>query len=460
MELKRKIYQELLKWKNEDKGRTSLLIEGVRRVGKSTIAETFGRNEYRSYVLIDFTENTNTRIRESLENNLDNLDVLFQDISVETGVRLYRRDTLIIFDEVQKFPRAREATKYLVKDGRYDFLVTGSLISIKESVENITIPSEERKLKMHPLDFEEFCLSLGEDVFIDYIRSCHEKGTAPSESQHSKGMRLFKEYLLVGGMPQSVDAYISSGRDFHEADKAKRMILDIYRDDIKKAARKYQSRASAVFEHVPAALSTHEKKLVIEKIESSGRYSEYDDPLFWLGDAMLLNLCYRCNDPSVGFALNLNESAVKPYLVDTGLLVSLTFSENELMNNELYRAILNDRLSINEGMFYENVIAQMLTAKGRHLFYYSHYSMESRHNDIEIDFLLSNESRVNFKVYPVEVKSGVKYSTVSLERFRQRFGKKVEKEIIIHPKNYSSDGNIVKYPPYMVFCMFEKEMKP
>ncbi len=204
MELKRKIYHRLLEWKEEDRGRTSLLIEGVRRVGKSTTSEAFGKNEYRSYVLIDFAKDVNGRIRESLENNLNNLDVLFQDISVETGIRLYERETLIIFDEVQKFPRAREATKYLLQDGRYDYLLTGSLISIKEEVENIVIPSEERKLKMHPLDFEEFLQAMGEEALGEYIRECAASFSPLPDSFHKRAMRLFREYMLVGGMPQSV----------------------------------------------------------------------------------------------------------------------------------------------------------------------------------------------------------------------------------------------------------------
>lgn len=427
----------------------------MRRVGKSTIAETFGKNEYRSYVLVDFAKDENSRIRESLMNNLDNLDILFQDISIEKGVRLYERETLIIFDEVQKFPRAREATKYLVADGRYDYLVTGSLISIKENVENILIPSEEEKIKMHPLDFEEFLWAMGEELLAGHIRKCVKEKMPLDDSLHKKAGRLFREYILVGGMPQSVTAYIDSKRDFSASDKAKRVILEMYRDDIKKAARRYRSRVSAVFEHIPSTLSSHEKKLVISEIEKGGNFSLYDDPLFWLGDAMLCNLCYKSNDPGAGFALTLNESAVKPYLVDTGLLISLTFNENELMSNELYKQILNDKLSVNEGMFYENVIAQMFVAKGRQLFYYTHYNSENRHNDIEVDFLLSNESKLNFKIYPVEVKSSKHYSTLSLNRFKERFKKKVGKSIIIHPSQYSEDENVVKYPPYMVFCLFD-----
>ena len=288
----------------------------------------------------------------------------------QTGVRLYPRKSLIVFDEIQKFPRARESTKYLVQDGRYDILSTGSLISIKENVEDIVIPSEEMKLKMYPMDFEEFIWALHDDVLWDYAFECFRKEIPLERYSHEKLMRIFLEYMLVGGMPQSVDAYLSSHRDFGAADEEKRAIIELYRDDIKKAARKYISKVSAIFEHIPASLSTHEKKIVLSKFDNNGEFSKYDEPLFWLADSMICNLCYKCNDPSVGFALNLNESNVKAYMGDTGLLVSLAFSENELADNSLYRAIMDGRLAMNKGMLYENVIAQMITAAGRQLYFY------------------------------------------------------------------------------------------
>ena len=260
--------------------------------------------------------------------------------------------------------------------------------------------------------------------------------------------------MLVGGMPQAVNAFFSNRRVFNDKKKEKRNILNLYLDDIRKTAKKYSSKVSAVFEHIPAALSKHEKRIVLSEIDDNGRFSKYDEPLFWLEDSMICNLCYLCNDPSVGFALNIDESRVKAYLCDTGLLVSLAFSENELSDNTLYNAIMNDKLSLNEGMLYENVIAQMITAKGRKLYYYTHYSTEKKRNDIEIDFLLSNESKLNFKIFPVEVKSSKNYTTTSLDAFKNRFNIRIAKYIIIHPKNCSFSDEMDKYPPYMVPLLF------
>ena len=450
MEIKRKIYKKLLLWKNETQGKKALLIEGARRIGKSTIAENFAKNEYKSYILVDFNK-ASKKIKENFE-NMNNLDLFFQTLSLEYGVKLFPRESLIIFDEIQKFPRARESVKYLVQDGRFDFIETGSLISIKENVEDITVPSEERKIKMYPVDFEEFAAALGKEVLLDYIKDCWEKHIPLDQTFHAQAMHLFREYMLVGGMPQSVVAYIDSHGDFSASDVEKRDILDLYRDDIKKSAKRYNSKVSAIFENIPAFLSTHEKKIVLSEIDKNGVFSRYDEPLFWLGDSMICNLCYRCNDPNVGFALNKNDSAVKCYMGDTGLLISLAFSENEIANQKLYKAIMDGKLSLNEGMIYENVIAQMLTVLGRKLFFYTQYNPEKHRNDIEIDFLLSNESKTNFKIHPVEVKSAKNYTATSLLAFKEKFGNKIEKSYIIHPKNFSEESGIVKIPPYMVFC--------
>ncbi len=447
MEIERKIYKALQAWKQEAGGTKALLIEGARRVGKSTIVERFARQEYKSYILVDF--NTASKRVKNCFNNLTDLDVFFQKLSLEYNVRLYPRDSLIIFDEIQKFPTARQAIKYLVADGRYDFIETGSLISIRENVESITIPSEERKLRMYPVDFEEFMVALGEQVLLDYMRGCYEKGVAPERSFHMKAMRLFREYMLVGGMPQSIVAYVENGRDFYASDIEKRDILELYRDDIKKASKRYNSRVSALFENIPGYLSTHEKRVVLNKIENNARYSQYDDPLFWLDDSMICNLCYKCNDPNVGFALNKNDTAVKCYMGDTGLLVSLAFSENEISDQQLYKAIMDGKLSLNEGMIYENAIAQMIAAAGKKLFFYTRYSEEKHRNDIEIDFLLSNESKTKLKVYPVEVKSSKNYTTTSFDKFKAAFSKRVARSIIVHPKVFSAENDVVKVPPYM-----------
>lgn len=452
MDVERKIYQELLKWKQETQGKKALLIEGARRVGKSTIAEKFGREQYRSYILIDFNKAPKS-VKDNFE-NLNELDIFYQNLSLEYNVRLYPRQSLIIFDEIQKYPRAREAIKYLVADGRYDFIETGSLISIKENVSEITVPSEERKLKMYPVDFEEFAQAMGEELLLEYIRQCFLEEKPLDQKMHAKAMRLFREYMLVGGMPQSIVAYAENGRDFYASDWEKRDILNLYRDDIRKASKRYNSRVSALFENIPGYLSTHEKKIVLSQIDDDARYAQYDDPLFWLDDSMICNLCYKCNDPNVGFALNKNDSAVKCYMGDTGLLVSLAFSENELSDQQLYKAIMGGRLSLNEGMLYENSIAQMIAAKGKKLYFYTRYNEEKHRNDIEIDFLLSNESKTSFRIFPMEVKSSKNYTTTSLNDFRELFSGRIAHSYIIHPKSYSKEGNITKIPPYMFFCLF------
>lgn len=458
MELKRTIYAKLLEWKERSQGKTALLIEGARRIGKSTIAEKFGRENYRSFVIIDFAVASKV-IRDNFSDNLMNLDRFFQTISLEYGVRLYPRKSLIVFDEIQKFPKAREAVKYLVADGRYDILETGSLISIRENVENIVIPSEEERIKMHPLTFPEFLAAADEGPLADYILECYRRRCPLDDAFHKRATGLIREYMLVGGMPQSVVAYFEGGRDFFSSDREKRQILNLYRDDIKKAAKRYKSKVSALFEYIPGYLSTHEKKVTLSKIDSGSTFDRYDDPIFWLGDSMMCNLCYGCTDPNVGFALTRNDAQVKCYMADTGLLVSLAFSENELGSMELYRQIMNGKLSLNEGMLHENLIAQTFASAGRKLYFYTHYSEEKHRNDIEIDFLLSNGSKTSLKVFPVEVKSSKNYSAISYDAFKKRFGKRIGASYIVHPKALSSDESGLRIPTYMAFCLAEQQLQ-
>ena len=441
----------MLRWKEESNGSKALFLEGARRIGKSTAARKFAQNEYESFVFIDFNT-VSKKIKDNFD-NLNNLGLFYQTISLEYSTKLYSRKSAIIFDEIQKFPRAREAVKYLVQDGRYDIIETGSLISIKENVQNITIPSEERTVRMYPVDFEEFLIAKDEGLLLDYIHECYKNTIPLEQSLHAKAMHIFREYMLVGGMPQSVVAYLENALDFEKSDSEKRDILELYRNDIKKSARRYNSKVSAIFENIPAYLSTHEKKIVLSEVAKNSTFDKYDEPLFWLDDSMICNLCYKCNDPCVGFALNKNESAVKCYMGDTGLLVSLAFSENEIARQQLYKSIMNGRLSLNEGMLYENVIAQMLVSKGRKLFFYTQYNSQKHRNDIEIDFLLSNESKTNFRIFPVEVKSGKNYTTTSLTRFSEKFGGKIEAQIIVHPKQFSLENGMLKIPPYMVICL-------
>lgn len=453
MNLKRKIYSKLIEWKNRSNGKTALLIEGARRIGKSTIVEKFGKENYDSFILIDFAKATN-KVKNLFYEYLNDLDRLFQNLSLEYNVRLYKRKSLIIFDEIQKFPKARESIKYLVEDGRYDYIETGSLISIKENVEDIIIPSEEEKIRMFPLDFEEFCIASGDELLVDYIRDCYKNLKPLDEKYHRKASILIREYMLVGGMPQSVVAYLENNRDFYEADKAKRLILELYKDDIKKASNKYKYKVSALFENIPGYLSKHEKRITIKDItnDSNGTFKE---SLFWLDDSMICNVCYKCDDPNVGFALSKNDAFVKCYMCDTGLLVSLAFSENEISDMQLYKSIMNGKLSLNEGMIHENLISQIISSYGKKLYFYNHYAEEKHRNDIEIDFLLSNNSTINLKVIPIEVKSSKNYTIISHSKFKERFGKRISRAYVVHPKNLQVIDDCIYLPTYMFFAIFE-----
>jgi hypothetical protein len=452
MKLKRKIYDKLVEWKNNNVEKTALLIEGARRIGKSTIAEEFAKNYYKTYVIIDFAT-ASDEIKDNFKNNLNRLDIFFQNISLEYNTRLFPGESLIIFDEVQKFPKARESIKYLVKDGRFDYIETGSLISIKENVDDIVIPSEERKIKMYPLDFEEFMWAANEEILLDYIKLCAKEEIKLDDKRHNQAMRLFKEYILVGGMPQSVVAYFGNNRSFYDADYAKRNILSIYKEDINKAQKKYNLKVSAIFENIPGYLSKHDKKIVLREIDEGAVFSKYDEPLFWLEDSMICNLCYKCNDPNFGFSLNKDDSSVKCYMGDTGLLFSHAFSENEIVSNELYKAVMNNKLALNKGMLYENVIAQMIVSMNKKLYFYSHYSIEKHRDDIEIDFMISNDNKTNLKVIPIEVKSSKNYTSTSYDLFKAKFGKRIGKSFIVHPKQFVKDETGYRIPPYMLLFM-------
>lgn len=452
MVFKRKIYSKLLDWKKNASGEKALMIEGARRIGKSTIVEEFAKNEYKSYILIDFNDVSNI-VTDAFNKYLNDLDTFFMILSTEYNKTLYPKESIIIFDEVQKFPKARQSIKKLVKDGRYDYIETGSLISIKENVKDITIPSEERKLKMYPMDFEEFCWALDEQKMIEYIKKCFNDLKPLEDDFHHKAMLLFKQYMLVGGMPMSVSKYLESGRNFAAADAEKRDILTLYKDDISKIDVKYRSRVSAIFEQIPSFLSQHEKRVRLSNIEKKSTYPMYEDTFYWLGDSMIANECFKCNDPNVGLSLNEDRTMVKCYMGDTGLLISHAFSENEISDGELYKQILHDNLSINEGMIFENAIAQCLVSNGYSLFFYTHYNEEKRRNDIEIDFIISNGSKIKPKIFPIEVKSSKRYTTKSLEKFIEIYHRRIGKAYVIHPKNLIVKNNVICIPSYMTFCL-------
>ena len=448
----RKIYQELLAWKAEAHGEKALLIEGARRIGKSTIAEEFAKREYRSYLLIDFTIASNF-VKNAFYNYLNDLDTFWMLIQSEYHAELFRRESLLIFDEIQKFPKAREAIKYLVKDGRYDFLETGSLISIHENVKDINIPSEEREIKMYPMDFEEFSLAVGERQLLNYIRLCFEKHMPLDEHMHRKAGLLFREYMLVGGMPKAVCKYLENGKSFQAADIEKRDILLTYRNDIGKIEAPYRAKVLSVFDQIPAFLSQHEKRVRLKRIDG-GEGIDYEETFFWLADSMMVNECFNSTDPNIGLSLNEDRTFIKCYLCDTGLLISHTFDESQLAEENLYLKILKNRLSVNRGMFFENVIAQCLAANGHKLYYYNHYSEDLHRNDMEIDFLISEGSKISGKLSAIEVKSSKNYTTTSLTAFTRKFGrKKIEHAYVIHPKSYKEENGIIYLPAYMGFCL-------
>ena len=449
---RRKIYDKLLDWKTNCKGTKALLIEGARRIGKSTVVEEFGKNEYKSYILIDFNKVSRVVI-EAFENLSGKLDDFFMVLSSEYNTQLHKRESLIIFDEVQKYPHARELIKYFVADGRYDYIETGSLISIKENVKDITIPSEERKIRMYPMDFEEFCRALGNEQILEVIRSCFDKKEGLPNGLHNAAMLLFRQYLLVGGMPKSVDVFVSQSKDFGASDVEKRDILDLYREDIRKIDRKYQAKVQTTFDQIPAFLSKHEKRIILSRLDPNAKADNYEESFFWLADSMICNECFNCSDPNVGLAMNEDRTFIKCYMGDTGLLVSHAFSENDITETNLYRNILFDKLSINEGMLYENAIMQMLTANGHRPYFYTHYNEDNHRNDIEIDFLITEGGKVREKIIPIEVKSSSKYSTVSLERFLSKFRNRISSAYVIHPKNLLLKDGIVCIPPYMTFCL-------
>ncbi len=452
MLFKRKIYQKLLNWKKECNGEKAILIEGARRIGKSTIAEEFAKAEYDSYILIDFAKEDKT-VESYFLKHLNDLDIFFMLLSTYYGKNLIPRKSVIIFDEIQRFPHARAAIKYLVADGRYDYIETGSLVSIKENIRNIVIPSEERSIKMFPLDFEEFGWALGEEILIEYIRKCFKNKEPLERNLHEKAMLLFKQYMLIGGMPKVISTFLENQKSFMKADIEKRDILALYRNDIMRIDANYRAKVLSIFDQIPGLLSKHEKRVVFKDIKDGTSFDKYEETFFWLSDSMIANMCFLCRDPNVGLAINEDRSYIKCYMGDTGLLLSHAFNENEILDDEIYKQILAGKLGLNEGMLYENIIAQMLVANGHRLFFYTHYNTDKHRNDIEIDFLISNNSKLKYKLFPIEVKSGTNYTTSSLLKFMEKYKTRIAECYIIHPRNLKVKDNITCIPSYMSICL-------
>ena len=451
MVFRRKITDVLNKWKREDAGECALLIDGARRVGKSFIVEEFAKKEYPDYLLINF-KYASSDVKETFVEYLDRLELFFQRLFLVSGRKPLPRGSLIVFDEVQAFPRAREAIKPLVADGRYHYIETGSLISIKENTEGILIPSEERHVKMYPMDFEEFLWADGQDALMPVIREVFERRTS-LKNLHRLAMDEFKAYMLVGGMPQAVGKYIET-RDFGAVDKVKRDILELYRAGIIKHAGKYAHKVLAMWDAIPAQLSTHDKTYNLADLGSEARLREYADPIFWLKDSMICNFCYNSTDPNLGLALSADHSTFKCYLADTGLLVSQAFDENELAVTEIHKRIMTGDLSVNKGMLMENIVSQMLTASGRKLYFYARADAKDRANRLEIDFVIA-KSKLSKKnnITPIEIKSGRRVRYASLRKFSAKFGDYLDSTLLFHMKDVKSDGAFQMLPLYMVSCL-------
>ena len=454
MLLERKAYSRLLAWKREDAPESALLVEGARRVGKSTLVETFAKNEYGSYLLVDFAKASDA-IRQLFLQYRDDLDTLFRYLQLAYDVKLAERDAVVIFDEVQLFPPARQLVKQLVADGRYDYIETGSLVSIRKNTEGILIPSEEDSMRLDPLDFEEFLAALGKEALAQAMRESFSRLGSLPETAHREAERLWREYLLVGGMPQAVLAYLD-GNDFARADRAKRRILKLYRNDIAKHGGSDAGRIQSVFDEVPAQLSKHEKKFTLASVDENARMREYGDVFFWLGNAFMCNICRNSADPDIGLGLSEDHASIKCYMADTGLLVTQVLAARASTPNKLYRDILFDKLSLNEGMFVENAVAQQLVSSGRELFFYSRNDREASANTMEIDFLVVREFEdAGFKsrVSPVEVKSAVRYGLKSLDKFKNKFGKKVGTQYVLHPKPLRVERDRVYLPLYLAHLL-------
>ncbi len=428
------------------------MIDGARRVGKSYIAQEFAKNEYDSYILLDFFTAPD-EVKELFEKYLSDLDTFFMRISAYYSVKLHERKTLFIFDEVQFFPRARAAIKYLVADGRYDFIETGSLVSISKNTQDILIPSEERHLRMNPMDFEEFLLALGNETLFPAIKDCFEKKLPMGQALHRKAIDLFRLYLIVGGMPQAVKEYAES-KNFERVDQIKREILEVYRNDIKKHAKGSELKAESIFDEIPAQLSKHEKKFKLASLKKDAKMRDYDDAFMWLKDSRIVNICYNADEPNVSLKMNMSRTTLKCYMADTGLLISHAFDENGLVSEEIYKKLLFGKLEVNEGMIFENIVAQMLTANGHKLYFYSKSDNEEASSRMEIDFLITkNKVTARHNIQGIEVKSTKRYTLSSLNKFKAKYAKYAGDCFVLHTSDFREDNGIIYLPVYMTMFL-------
>ena len=443
MIFKRKIYDELLQWKRTDEGRTAVLIQGARRVGKSTIAKEFAENEYETHILVDFAA-CSVEIRE-LFNDVSDLNRIFMRLQLEYSVELKERKSVIIFDEVQLAPKARQAIKYLVKDGRYDYMETGSLISIRKNVRDILIPSEEVKLHMFPMDYEEFRWALGDTATIRLLQGCFHGRTSMGDATNRKLMRDFRLYMLVGGMPQAVAAYLETN-NLEKVDSVKRSIITLYEDDFNKIDP--TGNASKMFRQIPAQLTNNANRYLAWSATDGTRNSVLAEIISEIKESMVVNMAYHANDPSAGMALHQDPNKYKMFTGDTGLFVTLAFWDRKFTDNTIYHKLLSDKLSTDLGYVYENVVAQMLKATGHELYYYTFPTESGKHN-YEVDFLIADGDKVS----PVEVKSSGYKAHTSLDAFCMKFSSRIRNKYLVYTKDLRKDGDVLYLPVYMTMFL-------
>ena len=437
---RRKIYNEILEWKEKRSDKYALLIKGARRVGKSTIAEEFAKKEFKSYILIDFAH-TSKEIIELFDDTY-NLDFFFLQLQQLTGVRLYEKESVIIFDEVQLLPKARQAIKYLVADGRYKYIETGSLLSIKKNTKDILIPSEEHKISMYPMDFEEFLWAIDDEVTTDTIKMLLENKKSAGNALHRNLMRMFRLYMLVGGMPQAVETYIEHN-NLQVVDEIKREIIDLYEEDFTKIDG--TGLAGDIYDAIPANLSSNASRYVLSSAREGMRAEQVRELIPDMLSSFTVNIAYHANNPDVGMALEKDIGRYKLFTSDIGLFITLAFKDKKYTENVIYNKLLFDKLETNLGYIYENVVAQMLVAKGDNLFYYTMNSETSNHLH-EIDFLIS----VSDKICPIEVKSGNYRGHKSLDVFCDKFSSRIRDRYVVHTKDYKWENGINYIPVYMV----------
>lgn len=443
--MRRKIYEKLQEWKSRN-GESALLIKGARRVGKSYIVEEFAKNEYKSYIKIDFNDISEDNLNLIID-NLHDRDRLFSYLQLAFKTPLFERESLIMFDEIQLCPKVRAAIKYLVADHRYDYIETGSLLSIAKNVESIIVPSEEESIELEPMDFEEFLWAKGEYLLSEHIKDSYEKLKPIDQGIHRSAMKLFREYMVLGGMPQVIKRFVETN-NFNLADKEKTNIITLYRNDIAKHTGNYTLKVQNIFDSIPSELSKHEKKFCLADLEKSARMREYLEPFTWLQDARFVNICFASTDPNLGLAINEDRTSIKCYMADTGLLYTIAFNSVE-EKDDVYAKIINNKLEINEGMFMENIVAQMLKAAGHKLYFYSK-SSNDKEERMELDFLIpknniTSRHNINF----IEVKSGARYALTSLTKASKKYSEQMNKAIVLHPDNIKETEGITYLPLYM-----------